>query len=282
MSKFANRSPRGTSQRTAYGISASAVPASAGSGPPEPPWGSPDPGFGHGVGRGRHLRLRLRRAGDLEQLAAGQPERGIAEADGVPLGQYRRGDPLLVDEGAVVAAQVHDAVSARRRAQLGVVAGDAEVGDHDVVVRYPADAPRLAVRVVQRRVGQQRVVEQRPVFGIAQPDLALPVDLDQVRPAAVGVAAVGAAEVGQHPAPLLRPELGMMPGHPGIGDHDVRLRIAADQVRTARGQAALALPGPHHQRWRGCLRAHVLPPPRRPAASGARPPDTGQSTWKPP
>ena len=286
MSKFANRSPRGTSQRTAYGISAGAVLASGGAtppgtpppsrggspAPPKPPWGSPDPGFGygvgHGVGRGRHLRRR--RVGDLEQLAAGQPERGVAEADGVALGQRRGGDPLLVDEGAVVAAQVHDAVPVRRRVQLGVVPGDAGVGDHDVVVRHPADAPCLA-----SRAGEHRAVEQRPVFGITQPDLAGPVDLDQVRPPAVGVAAVAAAEVGQRPAASGRPELGMMPGHPEVGDHDVRLRVAADQVRAARRQGVLALPGPHHQRWRGCLRAHVLPPPRRPAASGARPPDTG-------
>ena len=246
--------------------------------PPKPPW--PDRGFGHGVGRGRHLRLR--RAGDLDQLASGQPERGVAEADGVPLGQRRLGDPLLVDEGAVVAAQVHDAVPARRRAQLGVVAGDADVGDHDVVVRHPADAPRRPAHVVDQRdvrpgIARQYVVERRAVFGIAEPDLAGPVDLDQVRPAAVGVAAVGAAQVDERPAPVLRAELGVVPGHPGVGDHDVGLRIAADQVRAARRQAALARPGPHHQGWRGCLRAHVLPPPRRPAASGARPPDTGQS-----
>ena len=249
-------------------LAASAVPVPALGRAGAGPRGSPDPGFGHRVGRGRHLRLR--RIGDLEQLAAGQPERGLAEADRVPLGQRRRGDPLLVDEGAVMAAQVHDAVSARRRAQFGVVTGDAEVGDHDVVVRYPADAPRLA------RVVEQRAVEQRPVLGIAQPDLALPVDLDQVRPAAVREAAVGAAEVGQRPAAAAWPELGMMPGHPDVGDHDVGLRIAADQVRAACRQAALAVPGPHHQRWRGCPCAHVLPPPRRPAASGA-PPDTRQS-----
>ena len=277
MSKFANRSPRGTSQRTAYGISAGSVLAPAGSGPAPAAAPIPDSamesataghGLGHGVGRGRHLRRR--RVGDLEQLAAGQPERGVAEADGVALGQRRGRDPLFVDEGAVVAAQVHDAVPVRRRVQLGVVAGDAGVGDHDVVVRHPADAPCLA-----SRAGEQRAVEQRPVLGIAQPDLAGPVDLDQVRPAAVGVAAVAAGEVGQCPAAPGRPELGMMPGHPEVGDHDVGLRVAADQVHAARRQAALALPGPHHQGWRGCLRAHVLPPPRRPAASGARPPDTG-------
>ena len=115
--------------------------------PPTPrpgPRGSPDPGFGHGVGRGRHLRRR--RVGDLEQLSAGQPERGVAEADGVALGQRRGRNPLFVDEGAVVAAQVHDAVPIRRRVQLGVVPGDAGVGDHDVVVRHPADAPCLASR----------------------------------------------------------------------------------------------------------------------------------------
>ena len=143
-------------------------------------------------------------------------------------------------------------------------------------------APRRPARVIEQRgvrrwVVEQYAVERRAVFGIAEPDLAGPVDLDQVRPLPAGVAAVGAAKVDERPAPVLRAELGVVPGHPGVGDHDVGLRIAADQVRAARRQAALALPGPHHQRWRGCLRAHVLPPPRQPAASGARPPDTGQS-----
>ena len=227
--------------------------------------GRVDGGFRVGAGCGRQLRLGG--AGELLQLAADQPERGVAEADGVPLGQRGGSDPLLVDEGAVVAAQVDDAVFARGRAQLGVVTGDAEVGDHEVVARRPADAQCLADHAVQHR----------SVFRVAEPDLPLPVDLDQVRPAAVRVAAVGAAGVGQHPAAVGQPELGMMPGHPGIGHRDVGLRIAADQVRAARRQAALAFPGPHHQRWHGCLGAHVLPPPRRPAASGAPPPDTGQS-----
>ena len=62
----------------------------------------------------------------------------------------------------------------------------------------------------------------------------------------------------------------------GFGGQEFLPEMLA-KVRTARRQAALALPGPHHQGWRGCLRAHVLPPPRQPAASGARPPDTGQS-----
>src|SRR5205814_58286 len=114
MWKFANRSPFGTSQRIAYGISSVPSP-------------SPSPGGG---------------AGDLLQLLADQPERGGTDLDGVPLGQRRVRDALPIDESAVTAVQVHDAAFARHVAQLGVLAGGGGVGDHDVVLRCPADAHR--------------------------------------------------------------------------------------------------------------------------------------------
>jgi hypothetical protein len=43
----------------------------------------------------------------------------------------------------------------------------------------------------------------------------------------------------------------MPPGHAGIGDDDVGLRIAADHVRRAWRQAPVSPLGPHHERRRG-------------------------------
>src|SRR5206468_6559232 len=72
---------------------------------------------------------------ELLQLAAGQPERGGPDADDVAFGQRRGPDLLAVDEGPVVAVQVDDLVAAGGPGQLGVVAGDAQVGAVVVVVR---------------------------------------------------------------------------------------------------------------------------------------------------
>src|SRR5712671_434023 len=119
MSKFANRSPRGTSQRTAYGISTGTVLASGGATPPgTPPPSGGLPALPNPSGAAPIAVSAMRSGAGGICASAGQPERGVAEADAVPLGQRRVGDPLLVDEGAVVAAQIYDAVPARRRAQL--------------------------------------------------------------------------------------------------------------------------------------------------------------------
>ena len=142
MSKFANRSPFGTSQRTAYGISSGL---------------SPSPGDAATAG-GASLtwtsRLaRCRRSGgvldvdagvgELLQFPADQPERAGADTDDIRLRHRRERDALPIDEGAVMAVQVDDAVCAGHVAQFGVVAGDIRVGDDDVVVERPADAQRL-------------------------------------------------------------------------------------------------------------------------------------------
>jgi hypothetical protein len=94
---------------------------------------------------------------------------------------------------------------------------------------------------------------------MAEPDLAFPGYLDPVHPLVSVIGAVGAAVVGQHPAAVLQPQHGVPPGHAGIGDHDVGLRIAADHVRGAWRQAPVRSLGPHHERWRGPpLGVHAL------------------------
>jgi len=80
---------------------------------------------------------------ELLQLGAGQAERGGPDADDVALGQRRGHDALAVDEGPVVAVQVPDLVRVADPAQFRVVAGDAQVGDDDVVVRGAADPQHL-------------------------------------------------------------------------------------------------------------------------------------------
>ena len=240
-----------------------------------------------------------RRRGELLKFLAGQPERGGADTDDIPLGQRCVRGALPVDEGAVIAAQVHDAVRARHVAQLGVVAGGAGIGDHDVVIQRPADAQRLArqrphrARLAGRRdrlrprqglPGGGRAVpvpradihagggpgwrgragsadaaaQDRPVSWMAEPDLAFSDDLDPVHPPVSGKGAVGAAVVCQHPAAVLQPEHGMTPGHAGVGDHDVALRVAADQVRRSRRQAPVRSLEPHHEWWRGPPRKGLL------------------------
>ena len=80
---------------------------------------------------------------------------------------------------------------------------------------------------------------------MAEPDQAFARDLDPVHPPVPGVGAVGAAVVGQHPLAALTGEHGMMPGHPGIGDHDVAAGIAANQVGGACWQAPVSSLGPY-------------------------------------
>jgi hypothetical protein len=81
---------------------------------------------------------------------------------------------------------------------------------------------------------------------MAEPDQAFPVDLDPAHPPVPGIGAVGAAGVCQYPPAALHPEHGVLPGDPGVGDHDVALRIAADPVGTATRQAPVNSLGPHH------------------------------------
>jgi hypothetical protein len=93
----------------------------------------------------RHCQLAGRQrdiAGvdELLQFVPDELERGGPDADDVDLGHRRRGDPLAVEVGAVVAAEVDDLVAAAQApAQLGVIPGHAQVGHDHVVVRRPAD-----------------------------------------------------------------------------------------------------------------------------------------------
>ena len=64
----------------------------------------------------------------LAQLAVAEPEHGVADADDVLLRQHLAGDPLAVDVGPAVGAQVDDLEAAVRvTAQLSVMPGDIEV-----------------------------------------------------------------------------------------------------------------------------------------------------------
>ena len=92
------------------------------------------------------------------------------------------------------------------------------VGDDDVVVERPADAQRLGglggpARVARGRpAGRVQIgspdgaAQDRAVSGIAEPDLALPVDLDPVDPPVSGISAVGTAVVHQQPMTVVQAE----------------------------------------------------------------------------
>src|SRR5262249_26974128 len=139
MSKFANRSPFGTSQRTAYGISSGPSPSRGGAatGGGAPSTSAPAP---------------------ANSCSSWPASRNVEEPTPTtsPSDSAAR-DALAMDEGAGGAAQVHDAVHARHVAQLGMVAGDGRVGDHDVVIRRPADAQRPA----RQRPGHARLAGRR-------------------------------------------------------------------------------------------------------------------------
>jgi len=86
---------------------------------------------------------------------------------------------------------------------------------------------------------------------MAEPGHAFGADFDPCHPLAIGVGAVGAAVVHQHPPAALRPEHGMVPGDAIIGEHDVALWIPAGQIRAVARQTPVMPLDPDHQRWRG-------------------------------
>jgi hypothetical protein len=98
---------------------------------------------GQAHGEVLHAQRDFAGVDELLQFLPDEMERGRPDADDVRLGHRGGGHPLAVDERAVVAGQVGDLVpAAAGPAQLGVVAGDAEVGDDDVVVgRAPDPQP---------------------------------------------------------------------------------------------------------------------------------------------
>jgi hypothetical protein len=83
---------------------------------------------------------------ELLQLAANQAERGRADADEVPLGHHGPQHRVAVQERPVPAAQVDDFEAVAGVPQVRMMAGDAEIVYHDVIVVRPADVknPRRA------------------------------------------------------------------------------------------------------------------------------------------
>ena len=224
---------------------------------------------------------------------AGQPERGRADADDVALGQRRVRDALPIDERAVALPRSTMRQPPAVVAQFRVVAGGAGIGDHDVVLRRPADAqrrgglrrcrvrlaggvtgsgggtacpgqaaavpsPAHALTPVRGGLRADRAAQHRPVRGL--PSRTWHSASISIRSTALapGIGAIGAAVVRQHPAAVLQLEHGVVPGDADIGDHDVALWIAADHVRKAGRQAPVISLDPHQKRWRGSPRKGLL------------------------
>ncbi len=104
---------------------------------------------------------------ELLEPVADDPERRVADADDVGRAELDRaalGDRMAVDERAVVRAEVADLQAAvGRGVELGVVAGDLEVGDDQVVLQGTADAHHTAYReLVERGRAAVAVVRRRP------------------------------------------------------------------------------------------------------------------------
>ncbi len=77
---------------------------------------------------------------ELLELVADQDEAGVTDGQAVLRPHQLALDGVAVQEDPVVAAEVDDLVAAvGQLAKLGVVAGDLEVGDDDVVVQRAAD-----------------------------------------------------------------------------------------------------------------------------------------------
>jgi hypothetical protein len=108
-----------------------------------------------------------------------------------------------------------------------------------------AAPPSLMTEMPPQRLAG-RAAQGRPVSRISEPGQAFPVDLDPGYPPAIGVGTVGAGVVHQDPPAVLGPEHGVLPGDAGIGDYDVALWVAADQVRTAARQAPVISLSPDH------------------------------------
>ena len=212
---------------------------------------------------------------ELAELVTDQAEGSAADTDQVLLG-HRGGprDQLAVDEGAVVAAQVGDLVPAAAEvAELGVYPGHAEVGDHQVVLRGPADAQQPGGRAPHRgraavhtaHPGVQdgapgpgpvhRAHHHRPVIGMTETQDAVLADLNLADAPGAEEGSVGAAGVLEDPRVTVDPEHGVPPGDAGVVDHDVGLRVTADPVLRASTQCLVGSLGLHHEH-RGVRRRH--------------------------
>ncbi|CAM5612845.1 hypothetical protein SVIOM74S_10460 [Streptomyces violarus] len=104
---------------------------------------------------------------ELLEPVADDPERRVADADDIGRAEQLRaalGDRLAVDVRAVVRAQVADLHAAvGRRVELGVVPGDLEVRDHQLVLQGTADAHHAAEgELVERGRAAVAVDRRRP------------------------------------------------------------------------------------------------------------------------
>ncbi len=101
----------------------------------------------------------------LGELVAGDEERAEADGHEVVLGERDPGDSAAVHERAVAATEVDQLQPGFVvPAQLGVVARDEQVTDHDVVARVTADADAGRGRVgAERGVADGGEVVRRPV-----------------------------------------------------------------------------------------------------------------------
>ncbi len=186
----------------------------------------------------------------LLEFVADQAVRDVADADDVSGACGGAGDGTPVEVGAVVAAEVDDLVAAvGAGAQFGVVAGDRQVVDDEVVVGGPADADRARGRAAVG-AGQFGTRDGRgmsggglggpgedgagPVGGVAEADDAAGADVPRLDATAVGVGAVGALCVFEHPAVVVAAQHRVVPRDPCVVEHDVAQRITPDVVVVAR------------------------------------------------
>lgn len=225
-----------------------------------------------------HVQGDLAGVGVLDQVVVGEAERGVADADDVGRADRCPLHRAAVVVGAVVAVQVDDLVAAAGQfAQFGVVAGDHEVVQDQVVVVRAADPDRAAGQLEHRAraaegagglrgeqggpfagvgAGQAGEGRGRAVGRVAEAQPGAGADVLAVDPAALVVGAVGAAGVLQQPVPVGGPQHGVVPGDPGVVQDDLAGRVAAEVV--GQGRVDQQRPGVGDQdegRRGGCARA---------------------------
>jgi len=206
-----------------------------------------------------------------------------ADADQVLLGDNRgRGDPAAIDESAIVAAQIHD-LEPRRPPMFRSSAcypGNAEIRHDQVISRRPANSHEAgpAARMTRGGAGRSTLLPPpaREAFRSsaatrAHHDRAIiegwpsrstqfcEISILPIRPR-TQEGPVGAARILEDPGIPVHPEHRVFPGHPGVTDHDVGLRIAADAVVRASAPASGRIP-------RSSPRVPGLPAGRRDARS---------------
>ena len=173
------------------------------------------------------------------QLAVGQPECGVPDADDIFLGKRGGGNTLPIDKCAIVTVQVNNLVlSVAGFAQFSVMPGDTEVGKDEVVVRRPANTQPAGGQ------GQHRgraPVDAQPVvvrLGFAVP--AAPAATGP-QPGAVAVRPAPRATVAGRPAVAVTVRA-VLTGHAGRGGFgaDLDRRSRRSRRGTDRATAVIA------------------------------------------